>query len=87
VTLFGVLTFDSWGGLEDMEMTVETIETVETPHGTRKHIVQQNQDDLEGYVVYCGEDNLRGETEEYENLDGVKGICGNCRHIYESSRH
>lgn len=62
-----------------------TIETVESDKGTRKHIIQDGQDDIHGYLVYCGHNHFRGETEEHEDIDNIDDLCGNCEHIYKSS--
>ena len=63
-----------------------TREVVESDTGTRKHIVQEDQDDMQGYLVYCGHNHFRGDTEKYDDIDDIQGLCGNCEHIYKSSR-
>lgn len=58
------------------------IETVDTIHGSKNHIVTEGPDTNNYYTVACGNQYFTGPTEEHNELNHVDNLCKRCRRMY-----
>lgn len=58
------------------------VETVESKHGTRCHIVKGKSDiglsHEQSYETYCGHEHFTGPKTEHEGILNIPRVCNNC---------
>lgn len=60
-----------------------TVETVESEHGSKEHIVVNKSGGLYGIIVACGHNHFERPTTEYESIENIKDLCESCKIRYK----